>query len=936
MSNIILHFFTKINRRLNGTSKTTPDTLFLRVESGDEAVLGHRWPHTLLAAASSDPYLLIDTAVAHAAQLSGTAKPLRQKRLPSSVDVFGWCSWDAFYSSVSAQGLADAVVSLTAGGVPPKLVIIDDGWQVTDLDAEFKGWQDPAAALLAQARGDTDGQVLNREKYIEGESEMISTVLKDVPAGSTTGVLLQEVKAANDESLESVDYLTLAQQHDATMDEYDAARSFDEGSTSSNRTTRSPAAVASRTTGERTAASLAAGSPPTSHRRHRRHFVVEITWALLQYVSGLVVGAFQAIIIVFYQWVVDPAPDGTWPVKFFAYMAQGPLRGPMLQFYADQTNFTRRLTDVRANSKFHSPESTPDAVHSGKEPNLASVVDHLKSIHGVEYIYCWHGLNAYWSGINPDSPAMQRYGARMVYAKPPESLREIEPSMMWNPSVLAGVGTVADPSSLYRDMHSYLASSGITGVKVDCQAGVGMVGSVAGGGPSVAARYHAALEDSVAQHFPGNDVINCMCHSTENVYRWKDTAIARASDDYYPTDVASHTPHIVACAFNGAFLSALALPDWDMFHSYAPTSPSTPALHAAARAVSGGPVYVSDAPGCHGFDVLKQLVLPDGGVLRALLPGRPTRDCLFTDVMRDNVTLMKVWNANALTGVVGAFNLQGASWDRTKRRFVMHSNAEKKLKTTVRVSDVEIYKKLLMTCMDEEAYIDHHEPVDVVPRGKGNKNDKDGYSMNGHLEKGVEEEQKLFRRRQLTPARGCDFVAYVNKTNQLHRLSPSSVDDMSALGVDVALDRSQAAIVTFAPVCRHKGIEFAPVGLINMLNGGGAITSIEAETELDSGRSSSTATVLSDAGSATDSYADLVSGELSASAYQQGAPDAAGMPRFVVGVRGRGTLLVLCSVKPVQCQVEGYDVSFYWKESRLEVEVPQVGEHTQQRLTIHF
>ena len=55
-------------------------------------------------------------------------------------------------------------------------------------------------------------------------------------------------------------------------------------------------------------------------------------------------------------------------------------------------------------------------------------------------------------------------------------------------------------------------------------------------------------------------------------------------------------------------------------------------LHAAARAVGGCPVYVSDKPGQHDIPLLRRLVLPDGSVLRGQLPGRPTRDCLFSDV----------------------------------------------------------------------------------------------------------------------------------------------------------------------------------------------------------------------------------------------------------------------------------------------------------------
>lgn len=58
---------------------------------------------------------------------------------------------------------------------------------------------------------------------------------------------------------------------------------------------------------------------------------------------------------------------------------------------------------------------------------------------------------------------------------------------------------------------------------MDCQAILGMVGGGSpglGGGPSMSAEYHSAMEQSVAHHFPGNNCINCMCHSTEDIYRY--------------------------------------------------------------------------------------------------------------------------------------------------------------------------------------------------------------------------------------------------------------------------------------------------------------------------------------------------------------------------------------------------------------------------------
>lgn len=44
---------------------------------------------------------------------------------------------------------------------------------------------------------------------------------------------------------------------------------------------------------------------------------------------------------------------------------------------------------------------------------------------------------------------------------------------------------------------------------------------------------------------------------------------------------------------------------------------------------------ISDKPGKHDFEIIKRLVLPDGAVMRAKYPGRPSRDCLFVDPVMD-------------------------------------------------------------------------------------------------------------------------------------------------------------------------------------------------------------------------------------------------------------------------------------------------------------
>lgn len=95
-------------------------------------------------------------------------------------------------------------------------------------------------------------------------------------------------------------------------------------------------------------------------------------------------------------------------------------------------------------------------------------------------------------------------------------------------------------SVLHRSLRVGLhpgTNAGITGVKVDCQAGVGLIGSALGGGPAVAQQYHLALEESIKQHFPSNDCINCMCHSTENFYR---QVYCRATTPMHPAIPSVH------------------------------------------------------------------------------------------------------------------------------------------------------------------------------------------------------------------------------------------------------------------------------------------------------------------------------------------------------------------------------------------------------------
>lgn len=85
-----------------------------------------------------------------------------------------------------------------------------------------------------------------------------------------------------------------------------------------------------------------------------------------------------------------------------------------------------------------------------------------------------------------------------------------------------GVGII-DPQKIfefYNDLHSYLASSGVDGVKVDVQNLIETLGCGYGGRVSLTRRYQEALEQSIAKNFKDNNLICSMSHNSDSIYRF--------------------------------------------------------------------------------------------------------------------------------------------------------------------------------------------------------------------------------------------------------------------------------------------------------------------------------------------------------------------------------------------------------------------------------
>lgn len=110
--------------------------VMLCAESGSTQVKASSFTAIAYVHVCENPYNLMKEAYSAVRIHLNTFRLLEEKAVPSLVDKFGWCTWDAFYLTVDPVGVWHGVKDFTEGGVQPRFLIIDDGWQSISTDGE--------------------------------------------------------------------------------------------------------------------------------------------------------------------------------------------------------------------------------------------------------------------------------------------------------------------------------------------------------------------------------------------------------------------------------------------------------------------------------------------------------------------------------------------------------------------------------------------------------------------------------------------------------------------------------------------------------------------------------------------------------------------------------------------------------------------------------
>lgn len=257
---------------------------------------------------------------------------------------------------------------------------------------------------------------------------------------------------------------------------------------------------------------------------------------------------------------------------------------------------------------------------------------------GIRWLGLWQGMGGHWGAIAADSP-LAKERAHLLFRT--------------NGGELIPAPERAKAFAFWDEWHGYLASQGVDFVKVDIQSSLAVFAKGRVQTQTAAEEAHRGLEASVGIHFDGR-CINSMGMATETILSRPITGVSRNSNDFFPNRVNSFSVHACDNAYNALYHGAFYHGDWDMWW----TDHVDAQNNAYLRALSGGPIYISDRLHETIAQALRPLILSDGRILRCQRSGTVTPDELFDDPT-EHGGAFRVWNCCRGTGYLGVFALAG-------------------------------------------------------------------------------------------------------------------------------------------------------------------------------------------------------------------------------------------------------------------------------------
>lgn len=311
-----------------------------------------------------------------------------------------------------------------------------------------------------------------------------------------------------------------------------------------------------------------------------------------------------------------------------------------------------KMVDVMHHSPMRRFAGDPIRFPNGMDAAIAD----LKA-EGIRDVGIWFPTTGYWAGFDPNGEEFSRYRDSLIFTKtsvfcPDDAIAVIAPER-------------EKAGAMFDDFCARVKAWGGDFVKIDNQGFHSHYRNFAPIGESARA-IHGAIDVAAEKHF-GGALINCMGMPSECLFNRK-SAVCRCSDDFMPESREWFTKNILQCAYNGLLQGQYYYNDWDMWW----TDDGQAEKNSVCRAISGGPIYVSDKLGRTDPDILRPLCYRDGTILRPDESATPTADCLMQNSTTAGMPF-KIRNRMGDCGVVAAFNIDAEN--RTVRGTVSPTDA---------------------------------------------------------------------------------------------------------------------------------------------------------------------------------------------------------------------------------------------------------------------
>lgn len=250
-----------------------------------------------------------------------------------------------------------------------------------------------------------------------------------------------------------------------------------------------------------------------------------------------------------------------------------------------------------------------------KFPNGLAPIMKFKKEDGVKWMGIWHHQAGLYRGIDPNNVMGEEMNTLFTTVKNDTHRAKGDSVSQYN---------------FFKALFGYTIKDGFDFVKVDFQ-GPQFLSYVGSDNAVYAhAKTNRALEAICEDH--NLALLNCFAQDMVCALNSKHSTVTRVSQDYRQDKPTAARIQILQCNNNKLWAGQVVYGDHDMFHS---NDLRCNRLMAVSKALSGGPVYVSDAPEKFVKEVITPLCYKNGELIRPVAPSVPLQESLFACPMNE-------------------------------------------------------------------------------------------------------------------------------------------------------------------------------------------------------------------------------------------------------------------------------------------------------------